>query len=339
MPPPYLTRRFRGHVGDRDELHFGDLGRDAGVIASHAANADHRGSQGASSGRHPCAIVESGTVDVLLTGGSGFVGRHLVARWRGAHHVHVLGRTPVEGATHISCDLTLGLDRARLPSRFDVVVHLATSQAATSAIFRVNTQATLELLEAAVVGGASRFILASTGTVYGWREADSDEDTPLAPRDLYSHSKVMAEELVRAHRDHLATDVLRLYMPYGAGQRDRLFADLVRRVRDGRVVELSNGGAPVLNPIHMDDLMEVFDHALQAPGHALLNVGGAEALSIRQMAETIGDSLGIAPRFEDRERPGEPTRLVGKIDRLCAWLGHGPRVSFAAGVARSLRPA
>ncbi len=275
-------------------------------------------------------------MDVLLTGGSGFVGRHLVARLRGAHRLYTLGRTPVQGTEHIACDLTRWLDTARLPTRFDAVVHLATNQADPSSIFRVNAQVTLELLEAACARGASRFVLASTGAVYGWRDADSDEDTPLAPQGLYAHCKVVAEELVRAHRDRIGTAILRLYMPYGAGQRDRLFADLVHRVREGRAVELTNGGAPILNPIHIDDVVEVFVRALEAPDHTLLNVGGTEALSIRQMAEAIGAALGIVPRFEEHERPGEPTRLVGRIERLAAWLGHLPRVTFATGVERSL---
>lgn len=275
-------------------------------------------------------------MDVLLTGASGFVGRHVVARWGGRHRLYALGRTEVPGTVHLACDLERGLAAARLPDRVDAVVHLATSQSEPASIFRVNAQATLDLLEAACPRGALRFILASTGTVYGWRDADSDEETPLAPRDLYGHAKVMAEELVRAHRDRLETTVLRLYMPYGAGQRGRLLADLVARVREGRPVQLVNGGAPVLNPIHIDDLVDVFDRALTAPGHALLNVGGVEALSIRDMADAIGRALGRQPVFEERLRPGEPTRLVGRIDRLRDWLGHGPRVTFATGVALSL---
>jgi nucleoside-diphosphate-sugar epimerase len=126
-------------------------------------------------------------------------------------------------------------------------------------------------------------------------------------------------------------------MPYGSGQRNRLFTDLVRRVREGRIVELVNGGAPIINPIHIDDVAEIFDRALDTPGHVLLNVGGTQALSIREMAEAIGGVLGASPRFEERTRPGEPVRLVGRIERLRLWLGHDPRIGFAAGVARSLR--
>ncbi len=275
-------------------------------------------------------------MDVLLTGASGFLGRNLVARWGERHRLYALGRTAVPGTVHLACDLERGLAVASLPDRVDIVVHLATSQSGPASIFRVNAQATLELLEAACARGARRFVLASTGTVYGWRDTDSDEETPLAPPDLYSHAKVMAEELVRAHRDRLETTVLRLYMPYGAGQRGRLLADLVARVREGRAVELVNGGAPVLNPIHIDDLLDVFDRALAVPGHALLNVGGTEALSVRDMAEAIGRALGRPPVFGERLRPGEPPRLVGRIDRLRDWLGQEPRVAFAAGLARSL---
>lgn len=275
-------------------------------------------------------------MDVLLTGASGFLGRNLVARWGERHRLYALGRTAMPGTVHLACDLDQGLAVASLPDRVDIVVHLATSQSGPASTFRVNAQATLDLLEAACARGAQRFVLASSGSVYGWRDTDSDEDTPLAPRDFYGHTKVMAEEVVRAHRDRLETTVLRLYMPYGAGQHGRLLADLAARVRDGRTVEVVNGGAPVLNPIHIDDLLEVFDRALVAPGHALLNVGGTEALSIRDMAEAVGRALGRSPVFEERSWPGEPTRLVGRIDRLRDWLGHDPRVPFSAGLARSL---
>lgn len=270
-----------------------------------------------------------------MTGASGFVGRHLVERWR-AHRIHALGRTAVDGTIHIPSDLVDGIDLARLPRRIDAVVHLATSQAGPRATFRVNSAATLDLLEAAASRGAGRFLLASTGGVYGWRYDDADEDTSPAPADLYSHCKLIAEELVRSYRDAMATTVLRLYMPYGADQSTRLFADLVRRVRDALPVVIAGEGVPILNPIHIDDLVEVFDRALERPGHALLNVGGREALSIRDMAEEIARALDRPAVFAHVERPEGPGRLVGRIDRLRAWLGHDPRVTFSEGVARSL---
>lgn len=241
------------------------------------------------------------------------------------------------GTAHIAADLVEGIDAARLPERIDVVVHLASSGSEPRGVFRVNAAATLDLLEAGMARGAQRFILASTGRVYGFRYVDSDEDTLPAPDNLYSQCKLMAEELVRFYRDQIGTTIFRLYMPYGAGQSTRLFADLVHRIREGRPVVLTNGGVPILNPIHIDDVLDVFDRALEQPGHALLNVGGSEVLSIRDMAEQIAGVLGVRPVFQEIQQPDGPSRLVGSIDRLRAWLGSGPKVTFADGVARSLR--
>src|SRR5438132_3488675 len=108
-------------------------------------------------------------LDILLTGASGFVGRGLVGRWQ-EHRLFSLGRTPTQGTIHIAADLTERIERSRLPGRIDTVVHVATAQGLPRDVFGVNAAATLDLLEAAIPRGASRFVLVSTGGVYGSRE-------------------------------------------------------------------------------------------------------------------------------------------------------------------------
>ncbi len=156
-------------------------------------------------------------VDLLITGASGFIGGHLVRYWRGTHRLYALGRRPVDGTIHIACDLEQGMDPATLPDHVDAVVHLATAQTDPAAIRRVNVGATGELLGAARDRGARCFVLASSGAVYGWRDDDASEDTPLAPPDAYTRAKVAAEELVKTSGDALDTAIFRLYMPYGSG--------------------------------------------------------------------------------------------------------------------------
>ena len=153
---------------------------------------------------------------VLVTGGTGYIGGALLpALLQRGHEIVGLARQLPEATTHgvtwIPCDLAATLPE--LPA-VDAIFHLAQANVPvpqeSEMMYQVNTCSTLRLLEHARRCGAKRFLLASTGNVYGWGSRPFVEGDPLRPQRLYPTTKVNAENLVRVYQEHFSTAILRM---------------------------------------------------------------------------------------------------------------------------------
>ena len=280
---------------------------------------------------------------VLVTGATGFVAPHLIRRLvADGHEAVALGhdgsRIPAgEGITPVVVDLSAPLDDRAIP-KFDAVVHLAQANVpfpdGANALFRVNVVSTQELLDLARRRGASRFVYASSGSVYGLGEGAVAEDDPRRADDFYGVTKRSGELVVGAYRDHVGTAILRFFAPYGPGQVNRLIPGLIARVRAGQAVTLRGGGRPRMTPIYVDDAVEAIVRSIESDDHLVVNVAGDETASIRDLAELIGAVVGREPVFEDAggEAAGD---LIAANDRLHELLGANELVPLDEGLRRT----
>jgi UDP-glucose 4-epimerase len=282
----------------------------------------------------------------LVTGATGFLGQALLPRLADRGKVFALHRsgsspTDASGVTWIEQDLSEPLSDA-LPTELDAVVHLAQSDryadfpAGAVDVFEVNANSTVRLLDYARQAGAGTFVLTSTGAVYAPGDRPVGEDDTPAPPNFYAASKLAAEEAAVAFRGLLRTHVLRPFFIYGAGQQDgRFLPGIVARVRAGTPVSLAGTDGIRLNPIHVDDAADVVLRSLELAEPATLNMAGPEPVSIREIAEIVGEVLGCEPTFEI----GDPKPdLVASINRLTEALGR-PAVGMREGIDRTLSPA
>lgn len=250
-------------------------------------------------------------MNVVLTGGTGFIGSRvwplLVAH---GHKVTATTRGSDRSAeprvSWVKCDVAAPSFVDLLPGGADAVVHFAQADRSlpdTGALRAVNVGSTRALLDYAHRVGAIRFILASSGSVYGGSPSPLREDHARRPGDPYARSKSDAEALLEQAPPGIDVCALRIFAPYGPGQSGRLIADLIDRVSSRRPVTLRGDGHPKLSPIFVDDVATIVCRALEIPVPRTLNVAGDAVLSIREMAEAIGRALGISPVFEDA--PGD----------------------------------
>jgi nucleoside-diphosphate-sugar epimerase len=281
---------------------------------------------------------------VLVTGATGFVAGHLIPRLAAdGHHVIGLGheadRIPDE-AESLVVDLAQPLVRGSLPAA-DAIVHLAQANVpfpdGAQELFAVNAVSTLGMLEHARAIGATRFVFTSSASVYGFGDRPFAEDDEPAATDFYSVTKRTAERLVEAYNEHIGTTVLRLVAPYGPGQRARLIPALAQRVREGRPVTLNDGGRPRMNPIFVDDVVELIVRALGSDGHQLVNVAGDELASIRDLATLIGSAVGREPVFEQGD--GAPGDLVVENARMHDVFDLRSLVTLRDGLSRTVAAA
>jgi len=250
-------------------------------------------------------------VRILLTGASGFLGARVLPALAPDHDVHAVRRPGASGEApqservrRVEWDLAAAPPAGTLPAPLEAVVHLAQSRRyhefpeGARDVFAVNVASTSALLDHAVHARAAQFVLASTGSVYEPYTGPLRESAAVAPTSHYAASKLAAEMLVRAYGARMRPCVLRLFSLYGPGQEGRLMATLARRVASGEPVRLpAAGDGMVLSPTHVDDVVHVLRVLLAEGWEGLLNVAAPAALSIREVAEILGEHLGRAPRF------------------------------------------
>jgi nucleoside-diphosphate-sugar epimerase len=256
--------------------------------------------------------------DVLVAGGTGFVGARLVERLlqRPSLRVWVVARRGPPPFDHERVlfrrhDLARPLARLRLPRRVCAVFHCASPPAGASAaeLFGVNVQGTLSLLDYAANAGARRFVYVSSGGVAGYRRRPIPETAPPRPGSAYLMAKAAGELAVRTAGSRVPTTIVRLFFPYGPGQRQGLLPLLCGRIAQGEPIQVGQGGAPRLNPVHVHDAARALARiGSAARSDAVINVGGREVLSVRQLALRLARHLGLRPVFE---RDTRSLHLVG----------------------------
>ncbi|HWH00057.1 MAG TPA: dTDP-glucose 4,6-dehydratase [Pilimelia sp.] len=308
-------------------------------------------------------------MNILVTGGAGFVGSHFVRTLLGAGFpgipdpaVTVLDKltysgsranlAPVAGAPRLRlvegdiCDAALV--GALLPGH-DAVVHFAAETHVDRSIddgpafARTNVVGTQVLLDAAVRHRIPRFVHVSTDEVYGSVDTGScDETRPVRPTSPYAATKAGSDLLALAcHRTHgLDVTITRGSNTYGPYQfPEKIIPRFVTRLLDGGTVPLYGDGAHVRDWLHVDDHCRGVALVL-ARGRAgeIYNLGGGTELTNRQLTARLLAACGAGwERVEYvADRKGHDRRYAVDTTKISTELGFRPRVPFDVGLAETV---
>jgi len=291
-------------------------------------------------------------VRVAVTGGSGFIGSHLVdALVEAGHDVVVVDQRPPHrtDVTFERVDVTSLPGLVRAFRRCDALFHLAAVANVNEALAHpvetldVNITGTGRVWEAARVNGVPRAVLASTVWVYaGAPPGDHPltEDSPVeltATGHLYTSSKIAAELVVHNYLELYGQHftILRYGIPYGPRMRDELVIPrFVRMALDSETIVISGDGRQYRNYVYIDDLVDAHLLALTAEGEdQVFNLEGPEPVSIRRITEALGGALGrrLAVEFGPA-RPGDYAGRSVSAAKAARVLGWSPTTRFDEGL-------
>ena len=249
---------------------------------------------------------------VLVLGGHGFIGSHVVEALSGdGHFVRAYARHGSE--TQLNAEWFPGdfLDKGKLSEALlgmDAVVHcISTTVPVTSASnyrydIESNLIGTVELLQLMEAQGIERLIhFSSGGTVYGNPEHNPvNEAAPLNPISSYGAVKVAIEKYIEIFRlsGKIKPVVLRPSNPYGERQAHTgvqgLISTLLNNAIDERETEIYGDGSSVRDYIHVKDLANLVSEILKTDQCGIYNAGSGEGLSINQVISVIESTTGLS---------------------------------------------
>ncbi|GAB4334501.1 MAG: SDR family oxidoreductase [Dehalococcoidia bacterium] len=294
---------------------------------------------------------------VLVTGGAGFIGHHLVPTLlaRG-HDVVVLdnfrrgrGRLPaLHGACVIEGDIRdAGLCGGAVAG-VDAVVHLAAQSAVISSqsdpdyTLTTNVTGTWNVVTAAREAGVGHVVFASSREVYGEpARLPVCEDAPIAPRNLYGASKAAGEALVGTLRGSgTATSVLRLANVVGTGDAERVVPLWVAAARRGEPLRVF-GGRQRIDFVPVGTVVAAMVRVLEGgPVGVPVNIGSGTETSLCALADRVRAETGSdAPIEVLPPRSVEVTRFRADVTRMRELLGIEPPCDPLAGLATFGGPA
>jgi UDP-glucose 4-epimerase len=291
---------------------------------------------------------------VLVTGGSGFIGSHVVDKLRARGHTPViydLRPSPWHLDPDEPVETVLGsiTDREALERALhscDAVAHLAAVadvndvHASPEDAERVNARGTVTVLEAARRAGVKRIVYASTIWVYSDCEPDEvDEETLLPPPShLYTSTKLAGELYCKAYQELYGIDytILRFGIPYGPRAREAaVIPAFVNKALAGDPLTLAGDGMQSRKFVYVEDLADGVARGLDdVATNRVYNLASDETVTIKQIAETVRDLMGDVEITYTPARPGDFGGKIVSSERAREELGWTAATPFNEGVHR-----
>lgn len=293
---------------------------------------------------------------VLVVGGNGFIGRHIVQQVHAAGAEVGIFDMAAAGQPDDDIEQIVGsvADTTLLASSvaaFDTVIFLANSSLPGSANtdlaseVAAHVEVSIKAAEICNAQGVRRFVFASSGgTVYGFdSETPLSEDMKTLPRNAYGVSKLAIEHYLRilATMRELRTVSLRISNPYGEGQRalrnQGFIAAAMQHAITGKPMQIWGDGTVERDFIHVADVASAFVAACTAEDPPeICNIGSGRALSLIEVLGMVERALGReVPRVFKPGRAIDVKRNVLDISRAGATLDWQPQIDMDTGLKRT----
>jgi len=291
---------------------------------------------------------------VLVTGGSGFIGSHIVDKLMEEGYettVFDIAKPHRRDARFINSNVLDFKKLAAAMKGFDYVYHLAAVADVNDVnrdplrAVRVNSEGTANVLEAARGNNVERVIFASSAWVYSGARCDEpDENSAFHPSDtthIYTSAKIASE--MYCHNYHKlygqAFTILRYGTAYGPRMRESMVIPrFLKKALAGEPLTIFGDGSQRRNFVYVEDLADGNLAALKENAkNQVYNLVGGREISVVEIAETIKKILGREIKIEfGKQRPGDVQGNESSHEKAKRELGWEPKVDFEDGVKRTV---
>ena len=310
--------------------------------------------------------VYSWLMRILVTGGAGFIGSHLVETSLAAGHTvailddfndfydpqikranieKISKDVPVHQIDLRENDAVRNLFRRE---KFDTIAHLAARAGVRPSIqhpqlyYDTNVTGTLHLLDAARATGVERFIFASSSSVYGVSKTVpfSEEQHLTQTISPYAATKIAGEFLCStySHLYQLRVVALRYFTVYGPRQRpDLAIHQFTKKIHAGQPIDQFGDGTTRRDYTYIDDIIQGTMAALKYDGPLfdIFNLGESETIQLKDLIEKIEKALGKSAKINQLpEQPGDVPLTCADISKARKLLGYNPTTQLSEGLPR-----
>jgi UDP-glucose 4-epimerase len=301
-----------------------------------------------------------GILQVLVTGGAGFIGSHLVGQLIKMHESVIVYDNFDEYYPNKESNIHSYLENPkfhliradildyellrRMMKGTDIVYHLAAQPGVGFSSIdpvktnTINTTGTINVLRSAKETGVSRVIYASSSSVYGTPEyTPVDEEHPKRPVSIYGASKLAAEHYCRIYGDQgLSVVTLRFHTVYGPRQRpDMAIYKWTKAILEGKSPVIYGDGNQSRDFTYVDDVVEgAISAATKEVSGEMFNIGSGTKFSVNETVNHLIDILGkkeVQPVYQD-QKAGDVLETYADISKAKRLLGYQPKTSFRNGL-------
>src|SRR6266496_1911934 len=303
---------------------------------------------------------------IMVTGGAGFIGSHLVEKLLGVGHevvilddfndfydpqikqANIAGFAKEVAVCHVDLRENESVRTVFRREKVDVIIHLAARAGVRPSIqsprlyYDTNVLGTLHLLEAARSTGVERFIFASSSSVYGASKTVpfSEEQHLTQTLSPYGATKIGGEFLCStySHLYEMRVVALRYFTVYGPRQRpDLAIHQFTRRIYAGQPTDQFGDGSTRRDYTYIDDIIQGTIAALQydGPMFDIFNLGESETIQLKDLIVAIENALGKKAKINRLpEQPGDMPLTCADISKARKLLGYNPTTKFTEGLPK-----
>lgn len=288
---------------------------------------------------------------ILVTGGCGFIGSHLVDRLCRDRKVVVLDKNPKdfgwpENVKTVKGDIRDSEVVKEVSSDAEVICHLAAHVKVFDSVrnpvpdMKINIGGTLNVLEAAREYGA-QVIFASSGAVYGNPQyTPIDEKHPKKPLSPYGISKMAGEHYCRFYTETygLKTTVLRFSNVYGPRNKKAVIYNFIRNALDERPLRINGDGKQVRDFVYVEDIVQAILLTLKSKKSEIFNIGTGKGISVLKLAEILTSILGKLEIQHKPKLPGDIEKSIMNIEKAVEVLDFTPDYGLEQGIREIIKP-
>ena len=307
--------------------------------------------------------------NILVTGGAGFIGSHLVDRllkedgWNVTviddlndfyspelKRKNIAGHIGDSRYKFVECDIreTEALTSIFEDGGFDVIVHLAARAGVRPSLVEpklyveTNINGTTNLLELAKEFGVKQFVFGSSSSVYGINSKIpfSEDDKIFQPISPYAATKAAGELLCHTytHLYDIRTVCLRFFTVYGARQRpDLAIHKFTKLISEGRAIQVFGDGSSRRDYTYVDDIIQGVRASIDFDGsmHEVFNLGESETTELSRLIELIEDSLAKKAVIDRQPmQPGDVPITFADITKARRLLNYNPTTRIEDGIPK-----